>query len=351
MAAAHATPVVDVHAHFFPRELDGTGAIGNNPLVPSLVVDSPESGRIVRDGLLFRDVRAELWDVDRRIAELDRVGIQHQVISPVPVLLQYAVTDGRAMDLACIVNDATAAAVDRSAGRLIGLGTVPLPGSSAVPELRRAVEELGLAGVEIGTNINGIELDDPELLGFFEAAEALEAAVFVHPMDGGNGVLRRDGVPYGFGLGMMTDTALAATALVFGGVLERFPGLRVGLAHGCGTFPWALPRLELGNRLLGQATARPVDELVRSLWVDSLVFDPAHLRLLVDRFGADHVMLGSDHPFLPDHPEASIRDVADARDRGILTEDETRMILGRSALAFVGRGKAAMTSHELAGTP
>ncbi len=327
---------MDVHAHFFPPELDGTGVLGEHPAIPSLVVDGPEAGRIVRGGQLFRNVRSELWDVERRITELDRLEVRHQVVSPVPVLLQYAVDDGHALELARVVNDSTAAAVDRSAGRLIGLGTVPLPGPAAVPELRRAVEDLGLAGVEIGTQVNGLELDDPALHGFFEAAEELGAAVFVHPMDGGKGVLRRDDVPHGFGLGMLTDTALAATALVFGGVLERFPRLRVGLAHGCGTFPWALPRLELGRRLLAQ-DERPVDQLVRSLWVDSLVFDPSHLRLLVSRFGADHVMLGSDHPFLPDQPGASIRDVTDAGNRGILTEQEARQILGENALAFVRR--------------
>jgi len=329
--------VVDAHAHFFPRELDGTGSLGRDPRLPYLSADAADAGRILRAGRVFRRVRSELWDVDRRVAELDGLGVDHQVISPVPVLLQYGVADGPALDLARVCNDATSAAVERSRGRLIGLATVPLPSRDAVRELQRAVEELGLAGVEIGTHVDGRELDDPELLPFFEAAEALGAAVFVHPMDGGGGVLRRAGEPYGFGLGMLTDTALAATALVFGGVLERFPRLRVAMAHGCGTFPWALPRLQLGAHVFGGQPARPLEELVRSLWVDALVLDPAHLGLLVERFGADHVMLGSDHPFLADHPAESIRCLDEGVRRGLVTVEQRRGILGRNALGFVAR--------------
>ena len=113
--------------------------------------------------------------------------------------------------------------------------------------MHRLVSELGLAGVEIGAQIDGRELDDQCLVPLFDAAEELDCIVFVHPMGGGQGTLRRDGQPYDFGLGMLTDTALAAAALVFGGVLERHPKLRVVMAHGCGTFPWALPRLAQGR--------------------------------------------------------------------------------------------------------
>ncbi|MGH3433758.1 MAG: amidohydrolase family protein, partial [Thermocrispum sp.] len=291
---------VDTHAHYFGLDLAAGLSLVNDPRWPVLVPDVEGGGRIMLGDRMFRSVRSVLWDVEARVAELDAAGIALQLISPVPVMLAYWADERVGVACARATNDSIGAAVDRSRGRLAGLGSVPLPHvDAAVAELRRAVVDLGLAGVEIGTQILGEDLDSARFTPFFEAAESLGAVVFVHPTDGGGGVLRRSGQPYDFGLGMVTDTAVAATALIFGGVLERFPGLRVALAHGCGTFPWAYPRLRLGARIFEGADQDRLDELVRTLWVDSLVFDPEHLRLLVRRFGPAHVMLGTDYPFVP----------------------------------------------------
>lgn len=290
---------VDLHAHWLGADVLGAGE-APGPW-PHLVVDDDGSGRIVRDGRTFRAVRPSLWDVPSRLRDLDAAGIELQVISPVPVTFPYAGDVGEATAYATAMNRSIATAVRHGRGRLAGLGTVPLAHPGAAVDVLAAVMSgpEPLCGVEIGTRPGGRELDDPALLPFFEAAEALGALVFVHPSDGGADVVRRGGQPYDFGLGMHADTALAAGALVLGGVLERFPDLLVLLAHGCGGFAWSYPRLRLGAELFDGAAVHEADERVRSLHVDTLVLDPEHLRLLVHRFGIDRVVLGTDHPFFP----------------------------------------------------
>lgn len=290
----------DVHAHWFGPDL-AVPPRHADPRWPRLVRDTEDRGRILLGERHFRDVAATLWDVEARLADLDAAGIATQLISPVPVTFPYWADRDRSARYARATNESIAAAVSTGRGRLLGLGNVPLP---HVPEAVRELETImagpeDFRGVEIGARVGELDLDDTRLLPFFEAAEALGAVVLVHPGDGGSGTVRRSGQPYDFGLGMHTDTALAATALVFGGVLERCPGLRVVLAHGCGSFPWSYPRLRLGAQTFQRAVPERLDELVRALWVDTLVLDPEHLRLLAHRFGLDHVVLGTDHPFFP----------------------------------------------------
>ncbi|MGW1783692.1 amidohydrolase family protein [Streptomyces sp. NPDC002143] len=337
--------VIDVHAHHFPRGLADRSRTTGDRRWPSLVVDDMATGRIMLGGDVFRTVRAPLWDVDARLRELDESGIRKQVVSPVPVALTYWADTRAASDFTRSLNDALAADVAGSGGRLLGLGAVPLQDvDAAIGELHRVMGELGLSGVEIGTTVAGRELDDPVLFPFFEAAAALGVAVLVHPMDGGGGAIRRGGQPYDFGLGMLTDTAMAAAALVFGGVLEALPGLRVALVHGCGTFPWAYPRLQLGAELTDAGAVRDHDELVRRLWVDALVFDPVHLDLLVRRFGPDHVMVGTDHPFVPGQLDAAPEVVRAACRRQILTEAQARAVLSTNAVHFLD-GTAATAAR------
>lgn len=292
--------VIDTHAHLFPS---GLGAPDDDPRWPVLRPGAGDAGRggIYLGERLFRSVDSRLWDVPDRLDSMDEVGITQQLVSPVPVMLTTWADAAPAAAYARAVNDGLAGAVHGSEGRLVGLAAVPLQDvGAAVAELERAVTELGLAGVEIGTRVEHRELDDPELAPFFAAAAELDATIFVHPMDGGTGAVRRSGQPYDFGLGMLTDTALAATALLTGGVLDRHPDLRLGFAHGCGTLAWAAPRIGLALSIWGEeGRSADFDDLLRHLWVDTLVLDPAHLPLLLRRFGADHVMIGTDAPFIP----------------------------------------------------
>jgi aminocarboxymuconate-semialdehyde decarboxylase len=333
--------LADVHAHHFGRDLTDWAEITGDPRWPSLRMDDGGSGRIMLGDEQFRPVKAPLWDLAARIEVLDAHGVAVQVISPTPIMLTYWGGPKPARDFARGVNDSLAADVASSAGRLVGLGTLPLQDVTlAVAELERVMGDLGLAGVEIGTNIAGRELDDPELEPFWAAAADLDASVFTHPLDGGGGAIRRTGQPYDFGLGMLTDTAMAATALICGGVLDRHPRLRVGMSHGCGTFAWAAPRVRIANQL----TSNPeiidrFDDLVTRLWVDTLVFDPEHLRLLVRRFGAGHVMLGTDFPFIPGQIEGAHDFISSATADGVISPVEAEAITTANALDFITRRK------------
>ena len=323
--------VVDIHAHVFPTGLPDLSGDSMDPRWPRLVTE-PESGRIMCGQSTFRQVRPALWDVAARLAELDAGGVGRQLVSPVPVALVYWAQPGPALDFARHLNDGIAQQVAESRGRLVGLGAVPLQDvDAAIAELTRIVTELNLAGAEIGTVIEGRELDDPELRPFFAAAERLDAILFVHPMDGGTGVVRRSSWLYDFAVGMLTDTAIAAGSLVFGGVLEDHPNLRIVLAHGCGSYAWVYPRLRLGAQTAGADDPNLFDDLTRKLWVDALVFDPTHLPLLVHRFGADHVMVGTDHPFVPGQLTAVPGVVRTAAARGSIDSDTAAGILSRNA--------------------
>ncbi|TFI42413.1 amidohydrolase [Rhodococcus sp. 1R11] len=328
--------VVDAHAHHFAASLDGF-APTSGEVLPSLVIDDERSGRIMIGDRVFRPVTSQLWSIEHRLQAMDDAGVSLQVVSPVPVMLTYGASPGAAQEYSAAVNDALAADVQGSSGRLLGLGTVPLQDVDiAVMELERVMGDLGLRGVEIGTRINDTELDDPSLTPFWEAVERLDAAVFIHPVGGGGGAVRRTGQLYDFGMGMLTDTSIAATGLVFGGVLEKFPRLRIGLAHGCGAFGWVYPRLRKAHEVWGAGPVEAMDERMRSLWVDTLVLDPEHLRLLVHRFGADKVMVGTDHPFFPDLFAAAGSFVRDAAHARILDHDVVEPILSGNAMGFLG---------------
>lgn len=303
--------VIDAHAHFFPA---GMGpAPDSDPRWPRLDVSENDSGWILQGETRFRRVPASTWDVSARLREMTDSGIDRQVISPVPVTLVDWAEPAAACRFHAAQNELIANAVGRADGRLIGFGAVPLQNvAGAIEEMERATRGLGLAGIEIGTSPAGRELDDPALTPFFAAAERLSVPLFVHPTQL-PGVIRRSGQPYEFGLGMLTDTAMAGSALVFGGVLERHPGLRVLLAHGGGGLGWAFARMRwFAEQSNPTAVERRFEMLLRRLWVDSIVFDPAQLALLVDRFGADRIVFGTDHPFLPGYLDTARETLDDA---------------------------------------
>ena len=216
---------VDVHAHYFGTDV-AAPAPQLDPVAPRLVVDGSDGGRIMCGDVTFRVVRPVLWDVALRLAEMDRAAIPHQVISPVPVTIEHACAPGTDPAYARSMNDSIAAACAASGGRLLGLGCLPLGDvGAAIDELARC-RQIALLGAEIGTRIGDLDLDAPELDAFWEACDGTASAVLVHPVLGGRGVVRRAGTPYDVGLGMLTDTAIAASSLVFGGILRKHRHLR-----------------------------------------------------------------------------------------------------------------------------
>ena len=324
------TAIVDFHAHHFPVGLPDLAATTGDGRWPSLVAD--DRPRLMRGAEVFRPVRAACFDATARIAELAAAGVHHQVISPVPVTLVDWAPAALAAQFLGAQNDALAEAARSSGGRLLALGAVPLQDTDlAIAEMARLRSDLGMAGVEITAMVDGRELDHPSLEPFWAAAAAERVPIFIHPAHQ-ESAIRRAGQPYEFGLGMLTDTALAAAALVYGGVLDRHADLRIALSHGCGTFAWAHPRLRYMAARDPLAAAH-YDELVRHLWVDALVFDAPLVDVLIERFGPDHILFGTDHPFLPEGFEGPLAVLRAAQARRPSLHDGC---LGHNALAFLG---------------
>jgi len=312
---------IDVHTHILPKRLpDLKERYGYGGFIRMDHVDSCTAHMMRDDGTFFRQVEDNLWDPSRRLEECDRAGVDLQVLSTVPVLFSYWTKPDHGHDLSRILNDHIAETVRKHPTRFAGLGTLPMQHPDlAARELHRCVEQLGLSGVEIGTHVGEWNLDEPALLPVFQEAESLGASVFVHPWD----MMGKEAMPkywLPWLVGMPAETSRAICSLVFGGVLERLPGLRILFAHGGGSFPGTIGRVAHGFQVRPDLCAvdndRDPREYVKRIYVDSLVHDPRALRYLLDLFGADRVALGS----VPD-----------------LEPGEKDQVLSRTPLEFLGR--------------
>jgi aminocarboxymuconate-semialdehyde decarboxylase len=292
---------IDTHAHVipenFPRYL---GALVPADW-PSMAPAHACHRHVMISGKVYRTVSDRCWDTTRRLEDLPGMGIGLQAISPMPELLSYWMPAADAQPLLRYLNEQIAAMVAESAGHLIGMGAVPLQDLDlAIRELRHMKESLGLAGVEIGSNVNGTVVGDPSLRPFFEACAALDMPVFVHALRPA-GMDRLVGPPpLQQVLAFPTDVGLAAASVITGRLMAHVPGLRIAFSHGGGTLAMLLPRLEQAMSvfpaLREQVIASPREQ-ARALYYDTLVFDTPTLRHLVDTFGASQLMVGTDYPF------------------------------------------------------
>lgn len=291
---------IDVHSHILPRDWpDLAKKYGDNRF--PVMTHSDGHNRIYKDGRFFREVWDSAFDPVTRINEYKQHGVDVQVISTVPVLFSYWAPGSQALDLHRHLNDHTAGVCRDHPASVAGLGTVPLQSPTlAIQELERCIEQLDLSGVQVGSHCNQWNLDAPELFPFFEAAADLGAAIMVHPWDMmGFDTMPKYWMPWL--VGMPAEQSRAACSLIFGGVLERLPKLRVMMAHGGGSFPFTIGRIEHGFRmrpdLVAVDNARNPREYFKQLYFDSCVHDPQALTYLLDVVGHDRVMLGTDYPF------------------------------------------------------
>jgi aminocarboxymuconate-semialdehyde decarboxylase len=298
---------IDVHAHYVPPDsLKVASEIGRRH---GLKLEKNERGRdvVTRDGRAFlTQLKAEFSDLDLRLLIMDQQGVDMQALSPASSFFFYWMPAIEALEYAQWLNDRLADAVTKQPGRLVALASVPMQDSTkAAIELERAMTKLGLRGAEIASNINGRYFDDPGFDPFWEAAQDLDALIFVHPNQV-VGAERMKEFNLANLIGNPTDTSLAFAKLIFGGVLERFPRLKFLLAHAGGFLPYTWGRLDRGYRIQ-ESAARKIPkapgEYVKLLYFDTITHSQMALAYLVANFGAEHVLLGSDYPYDMGDPE------------------------------------------------
>jgi len=293
---------IDIHTHIIPKDLPKfKNKFGYGGFI-ELAHKTPTCAHMMRDdGKFFRAINSNCWDPETRLKECDEQHIQVQVLSTIPILFNYWTEPKHGHDISQFLNDHIAEIVANFPKRFIGLGTLPLQDPElAVLELERCVNDLGFPGVEIGSNVNGNNLDHPSLFPVYEKAQALNACIFVHPWQMiGTKEMPDYWLPWL--VGMPAETARAVCSLIFGGVFARFPKLRFCFAHGGGSFPATVGRIAHGFNVRPDlcATKNTVDprEYLGHFYVDSLVHDPLMLDYLLKTVGANKIVLGSDYPF------------------------------------------------------
>lgn len=337
---------VDIHTHVVPENFPPYPGRGSGVPWPSTVAAQACHRHVMISGQVFRTVPDKCWDGRSRQIDMDALGIERQVLSPMPELLSYWLEGRDAAVLTRHLNQEIAGMVHAHPGRFSGLGAVPLQDLGlAIGELEHAVTRLGLAGVEIGTNVNGTPIGAPEFEPFFAAAADLGAAIFIHP-------LRPCGMERLVGPAMLEqviafpcETGLAAASLLTGGTLDRHPSLRIALSHGGGSFATLAARLDHAWRIfptLREVMHREPLETAKRFYFDSLVYNPELLRLQIALFGTTQTMIGSDYPFVIQE--------ADPRQRiaelGFDTKTQDLLCRG-NALRWLGQPTTSLRLSEM----
>ncbi|MBC7949290.1 MAG: amidohydrolase [Chitinophagaceae bacterium] len=327
---------IDIHTHIMPSEMPNwTQKFGYGEFIH--VEHRNCEACMMKGDKLFRVVEENSYDEAKRIVEMEETDVSMQVLSTIPVLFNYWAKPQDGLETSRFFNDHIAGVVDRHPKKFIGIGTIPLQDIDlAIKEMERCVKELKMPGLEIGSNINGKNLSEKEFFPFYQAAEEIGCALFVHPWEMmGEDQMQKYWLPWL--VGMPGETSRAICSMIFGGVFAAFPKLRVAFAHGGGSFPFTIGRIQHGFDVRPDLVAvdndiAPID-YIGKFWVDSLVHDKKALEYLIDLFGDEKICLGSDYPFPlgEQHPGKLIEKLK-------LGKKSSRRLLQKNAEEWLGIG-------------
>jgi len=330
---------IDIHTHILPENLNDLTNSFSDPRFLRMDIIDNQSAMLKKDGVAFRKVDCNCWNHQKRIQECDSTSVDMQVLSTIPVLFSYWAKDDEGLMLSRFLNDHIAKVVRNAPKRFIGLGTVPMQNIDlAIQEMDRCITELNLPGIEIGSNVNGRNLSEAEFQPIFEHAEKIGCAIFVHPWEMmGQADMQKYWLPWL--VGMPAETSRAICSIIFGGVFEKFPALKIAFAHGGGAFPFTIGRIDHGFHVRPDLCAIDNKKLpssyLKHFYVDSLVHNETALSFLINRLGENQIALGSDYPFpLGEHHPGNLIE-------GMELSDATKQrLLAGTALEWLGLDKS-----------
>jgi aminocarboxymuconate-semialdehyde decarboxylase len=325
--------IIDTHHHILPRQIVEAIRSGDQRFQAEIQTKENQEWVVHQQGYAY-PLFDKFYDVEAKISDMKNAGLDRVVLSPAPPMFNYWLDPETAAGISKIINDGTAEFAGENPDLFQGMATVPMQDPTlAVKELERIVHEHQITAVEIGTSIEGVNLDNPKFTGFFEAAEALNVTVFLHPYYVGD----KSGLSkYYFTnlVGNPLDTTVAAGSLIFGGVLDKFPRLKVLLAHGGGYFPYQIGRFDKGfeERRESRTCKEKPSSYLNRFYFDTLTFNPQALKYLIDLVGSDRVVLGSDYPFDMGtlNPKAFVEECQiSAEAREIIYQESVMKLFGR----------------------
>lgn len=325
---------IDTHTHIIPKHIpDFSKKFGYGDFIR---LEHHEKGRawMMQGDKRFREIVENCWDEDVRLQEMVQHQADMQVICTIPVMFSYWAKAKDALEVSVFLNDHITEVVQKHPKNFVGLATVPLQDTKlAIQELERCMKA-GHKGVQIGSNVNNKNLNEPEFMEFFAACESLNAAILVHPWQMmGQEHMSKYWLPWL--VGMPAEISRAICSMIFGGVFEKYPNLKVCFAHGGGSFLPTISRIEHGWEcrpdLVAIDNAENPKKYLGKFWVDSHVCDHKMLQYIIDMVGADKVMQGSDYPFPLGEavPGELVRTAP-------ISDSEKKMILGDAAKAWLG---------------